>query len=351
MPANTSRNTILRQWELLKLLPSRGPGKTATQLAEALAEAGYKVSKRQVERDLGELLEAFEYALNCNNAGVPYGWHWVPGASVDLPGLSLAEALSLNVIEGTLKPLLPKSVLESLAPRFKQAQARLDMLQPTNRTARWVRKVRTVTPTLPLLPPKVDPAALTELQEALLADEQVRVRYRSAGERNPRELMLHPLALVQRGPVTYLVATAFSYQDIRLYAAHRFTKAERTGDPVQRPPGFDIDRYLASGALQFGSGGLIQLEMEVSAGLAGILAETPLAADQKITETEAPASAGAEGDVADGHIRLSATLPDSQQLRQWLLGQGTAVKVLGPGALRDDLRATLQAAVAQYATP
>ena len=33
MPSNTTRNTILRQWELLKLLPSRGPGKTATALA------------------------------------------------------------------------------------------------------------------------------------------------------------------------------------------------------------------------------------------------------------------------------------------------------------------------------
>ena len=337
MPSNTTRNTIQRQWELLKLLPSRGPGKTATVLAGELQEAGFKVSKRQVERDLGELFDAFQHALNCNNAGVPYGWHWIPGKSSDLPGLSLAEALSLNIIEETLKPLLPKSVLEALSPRLKQAQAKLDTLQPTNRTARWARKVRTVTPALPLLPPKVDAAALEELQEALLADEQVRVRYRSAGEAKPGELVLHPLALVQRGPVTYLVATAFTYNDIRLYAVHRFTKAERTGEPSSAPPGFSLDAYLASGALQFSAKGSIPLKAEVSPDLAGILAETPLAADQNITTD-------------DGRFVVTATVPQSQQLRHWLLSQGAAVEVLEPVALRNELGAQITAMAARYRT-
>lgn len=35
---------------------------------------------------------------------------------------------------------------------------------------------------------------------------------------------LHPLALVVRGPVTYLVATASDYPDVRLYALHRIQR-------------------------------------------------------------------------------------------------------------------------------
>jgi len=334
MPSNTTRKTVLRQWELLKLLPSHGPGKTATELARALKDADFPVSKRQVERDLGDLSDAFP-AIACNNAGVPYGWHWIPGAAADLPGLTLAEALSLRVIEETLKPLLPKSVLESLAPRFKQAQARLDTLQPTNRTARWARKVRTVTPGLPLLPPKVDAAALADLQEALLGDEQVNARYRSAGDEASRELRLHPLGLVQRGPVTYLVATAYSYDDPRLYAAHRFTKVERAGEPIKRPPGFSLDGYLATGALQFGSDGPIHLKVQVSDGLAGILAETPLAPDQKM-------------EAANDGMVVTATLPDSQQLRWWLLSQGSGVTVLEPAALRVGLRDEIKQMAAHY---
>jgi len=80
VPYDKTRRTLARQWELLKLLPTRGVGKTAKELSEALNEAGFKVSKRQVERDLGELLEAF--ALDCNNASIPYGWRWV-GRRID----------------------------------------------------------------------------------------------------------------------------------------------------------------------------------------------------------------------------------------------------------------------------
>lgn len=336
MPSNTTRNTVLRQWELLKLLPSRGPGKTATELARALQEADFGVSKRQVERDLADLSDAFP-ALACNNAGVPYGWHWIPGAAVDLPGLTLAEALSLSLIEDTLKPLLPKPVLEALVPRFKQAQTRLNTLQATNRTARWARKVRTVAPGLPLLPPKVDAVALAELQEALLADEQVRARYRSAGDNAARELQLHPLGLVQRGPVTYLIATAFAYDDPRLYAVHRFTKVERTGERSKPLENFDLDVYLASGALQFGANGPIRLRAKISDDLAGILAETPLATDQKI-------EAGKGGNV------VTATLPDSQQLRWWLLSQGRGVEVLEPTALRQELQEEIKGMAARYAS-
>lgn len=336
MPAKTTRDTILRQWELLHLLPAKGPGDTATELARKLQDAGYNVSKRQVERDLNDLYDAMKYAITCNNGSAPYGWHWKPGTPANFPDLTLAEALSLNVIEETLKPLLPKSVIESLAPRFKQAQGKLSTLQSSNRTARWVNKVRTVSPTLPLMPPKVDAAVLTEIQEALLADEQVQVSYRAAGLRNPKQMRLHPLGLIQRGPVTYLIATAFQYTEPWIFAVHRFTRAERTGEPLARPAGFDLDQYLATGALQFGTEGTIRLQAEISSGLAGILAETPLSADQTI-------------DIGADSATVTATLPNTQQLRHWLLSQGAGLKVLHPASLRGDVAAECKAMAARYA--
>mgnify|MGYP000287578086 CR=1 FL=1 len=91
MPANKKKHTLARQWELLKRLPTRGAGKTASELTQELQVAGFDVSKRQVERDLGELMDAFD--LECNNASIPYGWRWLPGASSDLAGMTLADAL------------------------------------------------------------------------------------------------------------------------------------------------------------------------------------------------------------------------------------------------------------------
>ena len=57
MPSNKTRNTLTLQWELLRLLPNLGAGKTAKEILDALPEAGFAVSKRQVERDLLDLQE------------------------------------------------------------------------------------------------------------------------------------------------------------------------------------------------------------------------------------------------------------------------------------------------------
>ncbi|MNZ23550.1 WYL domain-containing protein [Pseudomonas sp. Marseille-Q5299] len=91
MPSNSTRHTIARQWQLLKLLPDRHPGMSSTQLQAALAKVGYKTSKRTVERDLNELASLFH--LRCNNKGMPYGWYWQPGRNLGEAQLLQPDAL------------------------------------------------------------------------------------------------------------------------------------------------------------------------------------------------------------------------------------------------------------------
>lgn len=333
MPSDKTRNTLARQWELLKLLPTRGTGKTAKEITDLLKDAGFDVSKRQVERDLNELAETF--ALHCNDAGTPYGWRWMDDASADLPGLTLADALSLHLVEDSIRPLLPAQVLRALEPRFKQAANKLEQLAEKSPTARWAHKVRSVAPMLPLLPPKIDEKVLETVQEALFSDEQLDVQYRSVGKNEAAPMRLHPLGMVQRGPVTYLVATAFSYDNVRLYALHRISEASRTYEAASVPEGFDLDTFISSGALQFGGGKPILLEALVAPSLAEILGETPLSTDQKL--------------VADGErFRLTATVTDSWQLRWWILGQTGNLEVILPGSLRLHVAGTLKLAVKHY---
>lgn len=333
MPADRKRNTLARQWELLKLLPSHGAGKTTRELTEDLADAGFAVSKRQTERDLNDLSEIFP--IECNNAGIPYGWRWVRGAYVDLPGITLAEALSLHIVEDSLKPLLPSAVLDTMAPRFQQAADKLLALVNKTPLARWKDKVRVVTPTLPLLPPRVVPEVLISVQSALLNGKQLQVNYRSAEDDAPSSLNLHPLAIVQRGPVTYLVATAFQYQDVRLYALQRIQEAEVLSEKVQQSAGFDLDRYLSEGALQFGEPKSISIKLRVDDGLARTLSETQLSEDQLISQ---------EGDIT----YVQATVIDSWQLHWWILSQGESVEVLKPIELREEISSRIKAASQLY---
>ena len=331
MPSNKTRNTLARQWELLKLLPTRGSGKSAKEIADALAEAGFSVSKRQVERDLLDLQEVF--GLECNDSSIPYGWRWGAAPS-ELPGVTLAEALSLQIVEETLKPLLPSSVLRTVQPRFAQAKAKLSALAEQNAASDWVDKVMSVPPTLPMLPPVVDEELLELVQMALLNTEQIEAIYQGFSD-EPKELRLHPLGLVVRGSVTYLVATAFDYTDVRLYALHRFQAVTRTYEQSKMPKGFKLAHYVDEGALQFGGGRPIKLIARISDDLAKRLEETPLASNQKIKTT-------------GGTIELSVSVVDSWQLHWWLLSQGNAIQVILPETLKGRIMASLQDSLGQY---
>ncbi|MBI5627125.1 MAG: WYL domain-containing protein, partial [Nitrosomonadales bacterium] len=181
----------------------------------------------------------------------------------------------------------------------------------------------------------IDSSVLVAVQEALLADEQIGVEYRGMDSEEIKPMRLHPLGMVSRGPVTYLVATAFDYADVRLYAVHRMTSATRTGEPIKRPDGFDLDAYIQAGGLHFGNGKTVRLSAWVTEWLARILEETPLSLDQKLQS---------EGD----RVKLTATVADSWQLHWWLMSQGNGIEVTAPVALRRKISKLLADAAKQY---
>lgn len=331
MPAKTHQ-AIARQWQLLKLLPTRPPGKTARELAESLAREGFKVTKRTVERDLNKLTVLFP--LYCNDKSSPWGWRWADEAHCDLPSLSVSEALSLRLLEDFLKPVLPATLLASMGARFALAKRKLENLEG-QRLARWADKVRVVTPALQLLPPRIEPTVQEAVHEALLADEQVEVLYQSPHKEQASAMELHPLGLIQRGPVTYLVATVFDYEDVRLFAMHRIKEATRLSKPCRRPENFSLDAYLATGASDFGDGEHIRFKAVVSDNLADRLRETPLSVDMELMEQE------------NGCL-VNCSLIASWQLHWWILAQGDEIEVLKPKKLRESIAQTLRDAADVY---
>lgn len=334
MPPNASRSTLARLWEMLQLLPSAPPGLTAAQIRERLVVAGYDASKRTIERDLNELSRLFP--LQCNSKGTPYGWYWTPGKSANLPGLSISEALTLKLVENSIRPLIPQGMLQGLESRFTQAQEKLAALSPENPAARWPNYVTSVTPNMILLPPKIDPQVLATLQQALLDGRQVEAAYRSAGEQQPKSLTLSPAGLAQRGHTTYLLASSEGFSDIRQYVLHRFTSVRLLDTAGQQPEGFEL-QDIARKLMQFGQRGAIRLEAWVSTQLGGLLEETPMSEDMQLRRCEAPS----------GYI-LTATVTDTWELRWWLLSHAGSIVVRQPMALREDMQSKLQKAVEQY---
>ena len=333
MPGSDHETTIARQWELLRNhLPAHPPGRTSRDLRDRLEAAGHNVTKRTIERDMHELSRIFP--IDRNEKSAPYGWHWLENAHFDTLGMDLSEAVSLGLLEDVLRQIMPPAFLAALEGKFSLAREKLAAL-PKIPHARWADLVRFVPPGLPFIPPAMAPGVLPAIQEALLRQRQLQAVYLSAGSAAANEQTLHPLSLIQQGARSYLVATAFDYEQPHLYAIHRIAAATVLDEPVIRPQGFSLDSFLAGGGAQFGSGGAIVLKARVSDDLARLLEETPISKDQKIT-------------TRSGVHTLTATVHESWQLHFWILSQGSSLTVLKPFSLRKEIIAALESSLSHY---
>ena len=328
--------TLLRQWEMLRAIP-RAPAKvTVVTLLERLAAAGFKTTKRTIQRELNQLSSVFP--LQSDDRSIPYGWSWAATApAFDLPALDATTALSLRMIEQFLPTLMPPTVWGTLEPQFKRAQKVLESYGPEG-LDRWTSLVRVAPREMPLLPPTVDGGAVRVIYQALLDARRVEVQYapRSSDGGGEKTYIVNPLGIVARGSISYLVCTLWDYTDIRQLALHRVRCAVITQAHTTRPDGFDLDTYIGSGAFEYPVGDTIHLKAVFERGAAAHLYETPLSADQVIKT------------VSQDRVRVRATVRDTAQLEWWLLGFGDLVTVEQPAKLRRRIADVVAAASRAY---
>jgi predicted DNA-binding transcriptional regulator YafY len=199
---------------------------TAADLAQEL-----EVSERTARRDLEALAMA----------GVPVyaqpgrrgGWSLLGGARTDLSGLNAAEARALFLVAGpaAATPAVTaalRKLVRALPEPFRasaQAAASAVVHDPDD----WDRPNRSRALPSP---------HLGALQNAVIDGVQVRLRY--AGRDKPEsERTVHPLGLVAKGVVWYLVADTDA--GLRTFRLNRIRSIVVTSLPVRRPEGFDLD--------------------------------------------------------------------------------------------------------------
>lgn len=197
--------------------------------AEVAAEL--EVSERTARRDLDALSAAGipVYAL----PGRGGGWELIGGARTDLSGLTADEAKTLFLVAGPAAAATPE--LKSALRKLVRA-----LPEPFRERAETVAKSVVIDPNAwgkarsPAQPPYLD-----ALQTALANGEQVQLGYADrAGKTSTRTV--HPLGLAMKGTVWYLVANTDA--GLRTFRVWRVSSVQPTGEPVVRPPDFDLDR-------------------------------------------------------------------------------------------------------------
>jgi len=320
-----NQQALLRQWHMLQEVPREPMSIEAGELRERLRKLEFPVTKRTVERDLAALAGVFPLA--CDDSEKPFKWSWMRGAQrFDLPGLTVPEALTMTLVEQHLQHHLPPSTAEALRPYFESAARTLSTDDDPAPSKAWLRKVRSVPPHQPLIPPRMDHDCQRTVYLALMEDRQLTLHYRKRDAIEPTVYeAVHPQAIVQRGGIVYLVCMFGSYEDVRTIPLHRIVAAEARYEDARRKEDFDLDAYIASGQFGVIAGEPLRLRAVFTRAAGEHLYETPLSTDQELT---------AHG---DGHLRLVATVPHTRSLVWWLLGFGDGVVVEEPAALRHEM--------------
>jgi predicted DNA-binding transcriptional regulator YafY len=316
--------TLIRQWQMLRLIP-RAPRKISSAgLEAALRDEGFEVNRRTIQRDLQHLAGVFP--LIVDDQHVPYGWSWVrDAAALDVPGMDLHTALAFRLAAEHLERLLPAPARQALEPHFEAASQRLNALEG-NAMRAWPEKARVVQAGPSRVPPKVNPEVLEAVQSALFHEKRLRVSYQARGSEDATRFEVNPLGIVCRDDVTYLVCTIWRYEDVRQLCLHRMRRPRVRDKAAVVPEGFSLEAYVRSEAFGFLlSEEVVRLEARFSPDVAASLLESPIGENQVVGVEE------------DGWVRIEADVGDTMALRTWLLGYGATVEVVGPGWLREEM--------------
>lgn len=335
MPKSSKVHAIARQWCILQCLSDSSRGVTVRELHEHLAQRDFIVTRRTVERDLEELGIVFPLTTT---GKAPQAWRWMDSTrGKRILCMDPVEGLALVLAGEVLAAILPELVFRQIKWRFEAARKLLDHITG-NRFAQWSQGIRYQPPGLQLQSPRIAPGIMESIQEALANGRVLSCRYRRAEASEPKNLVLHPLAIVLRGRTPYLLASQGEGGPPFLYALHRFEEAAMKTERAIPPPGFDLENHLNEGGAGFGVGKTIRLEAEVRDPLVGILRETPLSENQTMREK-------------DGRTVITATVRESWELDFWILSQSENFTVLKPAALRTRVREKLEDALKAYSTP
>ncbi|MFE7560962.1 helix-turn-helix transcriptional regulator [Kitasatospora sp. NPDC057500] len=324
---------------LLLLLQNRGR-MTAGELAAEL-----EVSVRTVYRDV-EALAASGVPVTADR-GPEGGYRLMDGYRTRLTGLTDAEAdalfltgapgpardLGLGAVLTTAQLKLQAALPAELADRTRRVQDRFHLDAPA-----WFRDA--------------DPVAhLAPVARAVWEQRVLRVHYRRwRGEVN-REL--HPLGLVLKGGIWYLVAGAADESGaagagsagpaVRTYRVSRLLAVEVAEETFERPAGFDLAAHWTETARRL-TAALHQqtARLRISPQARRLLPMQFGAAGTRALDTAGPPD-------GEGWVEVDLAVESTAVAVGDLLRLGPEAVVLGPPGLREAVAAAATAVARRYA--
>lgn len=197
------------------------PGRLVERMGKHYAHhASPAARRRAIQRDLEELVadariepvnpggKPLRYRrLRDDAAGDPYLWDY-----------------ARRSIENILAAELPAGQLDAVWQR---------MLEPDSGTGLDGSRLRILSDSQRLQPAAIRDGVLADVLEALTRAQTLVIGYRDAADKLTRPV-IHPQALLQRGPRVYLFAMKNDEALVRMYALHRITSSALGSEPARQ---------------------------------------------------------------------------------------------------------------------
>lgn len=226
--------------------------------------------------------------------------------------LNAKEALLLTLAEQQLRPILPAKLMKCMDSFFTEARSQLSEKASAQLECEWLAKVRTISTTQPLLPPKVDAEVFQQVSDALFGNQWLELTYKSANSKKAADYKVMPLGLVQQGTRMYLACRFDGYDDNRSLALHRMLSANASTLQFDRPKNFDLSQVNEDLSFSDEQPKMVRLSFTIDKANGLHIVECPLSQDQQVVEVE-------------NKYKITAVVADTDVLDRWLMGFGDEV--------------------------
>ena len=305
----------------------RYPEKTFTsEIKDKLSNLGYEATLRTIQRDLQELSRLFP--IVSDERSQPFGWSWEKDAKgFESPAMDPIQALTFSLAAQYLEPLMPKANFKRIEAFFNRAENILTGNEKS-KLLNWRKRVKVIPENIRFKEPKVSMKIRQKIYQAVYEGTQIKALYKKRGNRTSDERHMHPLGIVIKGSMHYLICMMNEDpKEPRYLPLQRFEKVELLDDATREPKNFNMEEFIHKNNLGFSySDDLYTFEAIFDKTMAFHLFETPLNDTQTIEELD------------DHKLKIKARIPDTLQFEQWLMSFGADVEIIKPKKLRDKFK-------------
>jgi len=333
---------ILRQWNLLKTLQTRGEGIPLRQLAEE-----FEVSERTIQRDF-EMLEELGFPVEHDED--EYGKRfWRMPHDFFKTGplvLGLTEAVSLHLAGSFFTPLAGTHFAEGLQTILDKVRslipaAALDYFRELDETL-YVRRSG-------ITDYSAHAETIRVVSDAAHARRSVEVTYRALWRSAEYTTRVDPYGVVYFEGDLFLVGHSHKANALRVFKVTRIAAASATEETFELPAGFRLAEHFRStfGIVQ-SDGEPVDIVVKFTGPAAALIEERVWHESQRLEwlpgeETLFEPHSGEPGD-----LQATFRLTNLVEFKRWLKGYGDLAEIVKPDWLRSEMRQELLAAAERY---